>query len=129
MWNINSASRPVNTCLFDACWNEQTGSNANPQTAVYLEGCDHVTLVRQITNGYGSSPATTGDGVYLNNCVACVVDAPSVTAGHASTPGSAKIRVNNGRRNVLHNLGAEIAAADIVIGRHRLHAARMVTVT
>jgi hypothetical protein len=114
-WNINSSSRPVNTCLFDDCWNEQTGSNANPQTAVYLEACDHVTLVRHITNGYGSNPATTGDGIYLNNCVACVVDAPSVSATHRSIAGSAKIRVNNGRRNVLHNLGAEITAADLVI--------------
>jgi hypothetical protein len=114
-WNINSASRPVSLCLFDACWNEQTGSNANPQTAVYLEACDHLTLARHITNGYGSNPPTMGDGIHLNNCVACVVDAPSVSATHASTPGSAKIRVNNGRRNVLHNLGAEIAAADISI--------------
>jgi hypothetical protein len=114
-WNINSASRPVNTCLFDACWNEQTGSNANPQTAVYLEGCDHVTLVRHITNGYGSSPPTTGDGIHLNNCVACVVDAPSVSASHSSIPGSVKLRVSNGRRNVLHNLGAEIGATDLAI--------------
>lgn len=114
-WNINSASRPVNTCLFDGCWNEQTGSNANPQTAVYLEGCDHVTLVRHITNGYGSTPPTTGDGIHLNNCVACVVDAPSVSASRSSTPSSAKIRVTNGRRNVLHNLGVEIAASDLVI--------------
>lgn len=114
-WNINSASRPVNTCLFDACWNEQTGSNANPQTAVYLEGCDHVTVVRHITSGYGSSPPTTGDGIHLNNCVACVVDAPSVSVGHVSTPGSTKIRVTNGRRNVLHNLGAEITAIDLAI--------------
>jgi Pectate lyase superfamily protein len=114
-WNINSASRPVNTCLLDGCWNEQTGSNAHPQTAVYLEGCDHVTLVRHITNGYGSSPPTTGDGIHLNNCVACVIDAPSVSGGHGSTPGSVKIRITNGRRNVLHNLGAEISAVDMAI--------------
>lgn len=114
-WNINSASRPVNTCLLDGCWNEQTGSNSHPQTAVYLEGCDHVALVRHITNGYGSNPATTGDGIHLNNCVACVLDAPSVSGGHGSTATSAKIRITNGRRNVLHNLGAEIAAGDLVI--------------
>jgi hypothetical protein len=114
-WNINSASRPVNTCLLDGCWSEQTGSNRHPQTAVYLEGCDHVTLVRHITNGYGSNPATTGDGIHLNNCVACIVDAPSVSGGHGSTPGSVKIRITNGRRNLLRNLGAEISAADLAI--------------
>jgi len=114
-WNINSASRPVNLCLLDSCWNEQTGSNSSPQTAVYLEGCDHVTLVRHLVNGYGSAPPTTGDGIHLNNCVGCVVDAPSVSGGHGSNARSVKIRVTNGRRNVLQNLGVEITATDIDI--------------
>lgn len=114
-WSINSASRPVSLCLLDGCWNEQTGSTSSPQTAVYLEGCDHVTLVRHLTNGYGSAPPTTGDGIHLNNCVGCVVDAPSVSGGHGSNPQSVKIRVTNGRRNVLHNLGVEITATDIDI--------------
>jgi len=112
-WNITSASQPVSRCIFDACWNEVSGSSAGPVTAFYMEAADAVTVTRHLTNGYGSSPPSTGHGMHLKDCKRCVIDSPDISAPQASTPTSLKIKIEGGTRNRLQGLPGNIIGGDI----------------